>query len=425
MRPTKRLLCVTSNVPRWAGDSTTPFVLHLAQDLQALGWRVDILAPQAEQGTAARERLDGVSVERFRYLWPRQAQTVCYHGGALVNLRNRPANLLKLPPLVLAEWAATFRRLIQRRYDLLHTHWILPQGFVGALAAKPLRVPHVLTVHGGDVFALRSRLLTPFKRFSLRQANAVTVNSSATRAAVDGLAAGLPELHRIPMGVGIHPVSRADPRVRQLRQRYRRGKGPLLVFVGRLVEEKGVGDLLAALEILWTRRPEARALLVGEGPHRRRFEEAVRAAGWQDRVVFTGWVQPGEVPMYLAAGDVFVGPSRRAPDGWMEAQGLTFLEAMAAGTPVVATRVGGIVDAVIDGQTGLLVEERAPAQIAAAIARLVEDEALRARLVETAGRQVIERFSREASARAFADLFAHLIARGGHSSTKNSPGPGS
>ena len=72
-----RVLCVTSNLPRWAGDATTPFVLHLASDLAGLGWEVEALAPHAE-GAATTEVLDGVTVHRFRYLWPASQQTVCY-----------------------------------------------------------------------------------------------------------------------------------------------------------------------------------------------------------------------------------------------------------------------------------------------------------------------------------------------------------
>ena len=149
-----RILCLTSNYPRWEGDSTTPFVLHLAQDLQQLGWQVDVVAPHAA-GSAQQESIGGVKVERFRYLWPASAETVCYDGGALINLRKKKSNSLKLPALVLAEWAAVTWRLVWRRYDLLHSHWLLPQGFVGAMSAAPLRIPHVVTVHGGDVFALK------------------------------------------------------------------------------------------------------------------------------------------------------------------------------------------------------------------------------------------------------------------------------
>lgn len=405
-----RILCLTSNFPRWTGDSTTPFVLHLARDLQELGWRVDVLAPHAP-GTATREILDGVQVERFRYLWPARLETVCYRGGALINLRRHPSNALKLPALVLAEWAASLRRLAGRRYDLLHSHWILPQGFTGALAAWPLGVPHVLSVHGGDVFALRGRWLTHCKRFALHRADAVTVNSSVTGQAVQAIAGMRPQLQRIPMGVTVAPVARDDPRVQRLRQQHRRGDGPLLVFVGRLVEEKGVADLLHALGVLLPELPEASALVVGEGQDRPALEALARQLGVAQRVVFSGWVAPEEVGCYLAAGDVFVGPSRRGRDGWVEAQGLSFIEAMIAGTPVVATRVGGIIDSVRDGETGLLVPERSPGAIAAAVRRLVADPALVARLRRQGYALATTAFSRPASAAAFDRLFEQLRGR--------------
>lgn len=182
-----RVLLLTSNFPRWAGDATTPFVLHLAQDLREFGWQVDVLAPHAP-GSALEETLDGVAVRRFRYLWPASLQSLCYRGGALVNLRRSRSRFLQVPPFVLAEWAAALRRLATGRYGLLHSHWIVPQGFTGVLAARPLGVPHVATVHGGDVFALNGRLLSGFKRFALRGADAVTVNSSATLDAVERIA---------------------------------------------------------------------------------------------------------------------------------------------------------------------------------------------------------------------------------------------
>lgn len=409
--PKGRVLCVTSNFPRWPGDSTTPFVLHLARDLQALGWRVDVLAPHGEQDTASQETMDGVRVERFSYLWPRRAQTVCYHGGALVNLRRAKSNLIKLPALVAAEWAAVARRLATRRYDVLHSHWILPQGFTGVLAARPLRIPHVLTVHGGDVFALKGGLLRRFKGFSLRHADAVTVNSSATEAAVREIEPHLSHLHRIPMGVEVRDVDKQDPKVRAIRERHRRGAGPLLVFVGRVVEEKGIGDLLHAVALLKGNLPDTTAVIAGEGQDRERFQAEAAALGVADRVTFTGWVQPEEVTAYLAAGDVFVGPSRTSPDGWVEAQGLTFIEAMVAGTPVIATRVGGIVDSVTDGVTGLTVDEASPEQIAAAVARLVGEPGLDDTLARNALESVAQRFSRPASAGAFDEVFGALTAR--------------
>jgi glycosyltransferase involved in cell wall biosynthesis len=400
------VLVVTSNFPRWKGDSVTPFVLHLAQGLQAVGWRVGVLAPHAE-GAASHEIIDGVRVDRFRYMWPASAETVCYGGGALVNLRQNRRDLAKLPPLIAAEWMATTRHA--KSYDLINSHWILPQGLVAGFV--PRRIPNVVTAHGGDVFGLQGRALAAAKRVALQRADAVTCNSSVTEAAVHGIAPAI-STNRIPMGID---VSRsADPdRVHALRARFRRGVGPLLVFVGRLVDEKGIEDFLAALAQLAARRPDATGLVVGEGQDRADAEKLAVDLGIAERVHFVGWADAAEVPSYIAAGDVFVAPSRRGPDGWIEAQGLSVIEAAALGVPVVAAACGGVVDTIEDGVSGLLVPERAPAAIAEAVERYLDDDDLRGRVAVNGPRVARERFSLEATAAAFSALFREVLDRRG------------
>lgn len=402
-----RLLVVTSNFPRWHGDSTTPFVLHLCEDLAALGWEVDVLAPHAP-GAALDEAFGRLRIFRFRYAWPEEAQTVCYQGGALVNLRKRATEKWKLPLLVAAELLAVQGRLLSEAYDVVHSHWMLPQGFVGALATRVVRTPHVITVHGGDLFALRGRTLEGFKRFALTRADAVTVNSSYTERGVRVLAPTLRDVRRIPMGVqgaslGSEEVEHRD----RLRARFGSG-ARVAVFVGRLVEEKGIFDFIEALSILNQSGVDVRGLVVGEGQERARVESLIREWGLESRVEAVGWVAPNRVRATMAACDVFVGPSKTASDGWVEAQGLTFLEAMTVGLPVVATRSGGIVDAVRDGETGWLVSEGSPTELAAAIRAVFDDPVEAARRASRARTVVEERFSRASSVAEFDRLFRSL-----------------
>ena len=149
-----------------------------------------------------------------------------------------------------------------------------------------------------------------------------------------------------------------------------------------------------------------RAIIAGEGQDRHSFESLAAGLGLGERIHFLGWVDPERVPEHLAAADVFIGPSRRDRDGSLEAQGLVFLEAMLAGTPVVATRLGGVVDFVSDGQTGLLVKENAPDEISEAVMRLVADPALRQRLSRVGHDLVMRGFTRDMTAKAFSELFA-------------------
>lgn len=403
-----RILCLTSNFPRWQGDSTTPFVLHLAQDLQQIGWQVTILAPHAE-GAKQNETLEGIHVRRFRYLLPSRLETVCYQGGALINLRKDRLNYAKLPPLIFFEWLQTTLHLLKGKFDLLHSHWLLPQGFVGALASTPLGIPHVCTIHGGDVFGLQGHFLKKFKSFAIQHTDAVTVNSSATRQAVSHICPNYLALHTIPMGVSAGKCSpQHQAQAEGIRSRFRRGQGPLLLFVGRLIEEKGVADLLEALSLLRDRHPDLTLMVIGEGQDRPLLQKQTRDLRLVGQVFFNGWINTDQMPGYFAAADIFVAPSRISADGWVEAQGLTIIEAMMAELPVIASRTGGIVDSISHEATGLLVPERSPADLAAAITRLIDDPELAKRLGRQAHQRAVAKFSREASAAQFSQLFESL-----------------
>jgi glycosyltransferase involved in cell wall biosynthesis len=198
-------------------------------------------------------------------------------------------------------------------------------------------------------------------------------------------------------------------RMAALRGRLRRAAGPLLVFVGRVVPEKGVGDALAALALLRERLPDATLAVVGDGPARPGFELEARRLGIAEQVHFVGAVPPEDVPLYLGAADVFLGPSRRSAEGWTEAQGLSFVEAQLAGLPVIATDAGGLRDVVTDGATGLVVPEADPGAIADAVMRLQADPAAASRLGSAGRASALAQFSRDASADAFSRLYARLV----------------
>jgi glycosyltransferase involved in cell wall biosynthesis len=202
-----------------------------------------------------------------------------------------------------------------------------------------------------------------------------------------------------------------SPREREdLRRSLRLGDGPVLLFVGRLVAQKGVADLLQALAILSDDWPTGSVVIVGDGPERARLEARASELNIEGRVHFAGLVDPVRVPDFLAAADVFVAPSKTDRDGAAEGQGLAVIEAMLAGLPVVASRSGGLVDAVRPDETGLLVDENAPDQIAAAVARLLRDSHLARRLADQARAMALESYSAIATAEAFSRLFAEVTA---------------
>jgi phosphatidyl-myo-inositol dimannoside synthase len=401
------VLFLTSNYPRWRDDTTTPFVHDLAVDLSARGWQVRVLAPHAP-GAARRESLDGIEVHRFRYLIPSGAQTVCYGGGALVNIRTSRITKAKVPALVSAEWVATTRSLIDS-VDLVHAHWVLPQGFVAA--STPFRgIPRLLTAHGGDVFGLRGGLLDRFAAYALRQADRVTVNSAATERAVREIAGDAVAISRVPFGVDLRRAARPGL-VARIRGTYRRGSGPLLVFVGRVVEEKGVEEVVRAVAAMVPNLPQVTAAIVGNGQHLERVRQLAKDLRVSDRVTTPGWADPADVPSWFAAADVVVAPSKVGRDGWVEGQGLSVIEAMAAGRPVVASATGGIVETIVDGESGLLVTPADPLALAVAVERLVADPQEAERIAKRGRETVLDRFDRSVTADRMHDIYRQLLRR--------------
>ena len=156
------------------------------------------------------------------------------------------------------------------------------------------------------------------------------------------------------------------------RRRYRSGDGPVIVTVARLVPRKGHDRLIAALPRIAREYPGVRLLIVGSGPSRRRLESLTNRCDVTHRVVFAGAVPEDDLPMHFAAGDVFAMPCRSRWVG-LDAEGLgtVFLQAAAVGRPALAGHSGGAPEAVLDGETGVVVDGRTAAAVEAGVLRLL------------------------------------------------------
>jgi len=171
---------------------------------------------------------------------------------------------------------------------------------------------------------------------------------------------------------------------------------PVLLSVGGPVERKGHDIVLQALPTLLPEFPTLQYLIVGDGPHRPTLEEMARRLGVAPRVRFEGRVPDERLPDYYRAASVVALVSRhRQVENDVEGFGIVFLEAAATGRPSVGGRSGGIEDAVVDGETGLLVDPSSPGETAAAIGRLLRDRDLAARMGEAGRRRVVAGFTWE------------------------------
>ena len=371
-----RILVSTSTFPRYEGDRVTPFMADLVSALVLRGIEVDVLAPHAP-GSRTEERIsNGATVYRFRYAWPEAAEDICYGAGALENLRSRPLRVLKLPMLIAAQALAARHLARQRQYDVIHAHWLLPQG-LSALRAISGKTPVIVTAHGSDVLGLPSTWAMRAKRIVVRNASRLTANTSATAEALFALGARANRVEIVRIGAS--PKFALDRSTERAMERPM-GNRPHMLFVGRLIALKGVDLAIRALSQLLRYRPEAMLTIIGDGHLRQELAELADSLGAGNRVHFAGWLQPEEVAGAMRNADVLVAPSRTMSDGSTEAQGVVPIEAMLMELPVIASRVGGLKEIVQDGVTGLLVDENAPHAIAKAVLRLDEDRTYAAQI---------------------------------------------
>ena len=294
--------------------------------------------------------------------------------------------------------------------DVVHSHFWM-SGRAALSAARPLGLPVVHTFHALGVVKRRqqgSKDTSPRERLGeedaiVRAADLIVAQCSDEVFELVRLGADLAKIRVIPSGVDtaqFTPEGSSWPRTPGV---------PRIVVVSRLVERKGVGNVITALADV--RDAE---LLIGGGPARDRLRESPEArrlqalaheAGVADRVRFLGRVGCDDVPRLVRSADVVV----CVP--WYEPFGIVPLEAMACGVPVVAAAVGGLIDTVVDGVTGIHVPPRRPDLIADALRTLLGDAELRATLGRAGMRRVRERFTWRRTADAMLEAYAAVTAR--------------
>ncbi|WP_325430382.1 glycosyltransferase [Dyella sp.] len=290
-------------------------------------FHVIALVPGAP-GAAAREMLDGVEVIRYRYA-PRRLETLVNDGGIIANLRRHRWKTLLLPTFVLAQAWHAWRLVRRRRIDVMHAHWLLPQGLVATFVSGLSRgfPPFLVTSHGADLFALQGRALNAFKRFVVSKAAAVTVVSEPMRGELKVIGADANKVSVQPMGVDLSELFTPDPVVQRSRDE--------ILFVGRLVEKKGLRHLIDAMPAILQAHPTAYLTIVGFGPEQEALVEQVRRLDLLTKVRFLGAVPQPELPALYRRAAVFVAPFVKAISGDQEGLGLVSVEAAGCGCPVV------------------------------------------------------------------------------------------
>ena len=374
-----RITVLTHNYPRFAGDFSGSFVQSLCRAWMERGQQVDVLAPfDTAYNRPLYETSDKGSIDiyPYRYIWPESWHLVGYGRSMKSDLNLRLSGYLLSPFFFAGGILAALHHCQRTRPDVIHAHWALPNGFIGAVVSRRLGIPLVVSIPGSDVQVANSNaLFRRMARFTFAQASLITANSDALRDAVLPLGADPDKFEMIVYGVDPARL-RPDPTgVVELKAELGIAPGQvMLLAVGRMVAKKGFDILLRALAEAELRDRPVVAVLVGEGDEWSKWQWLAASLGIATRVRWVGNVPYDQIGVYYNACDLLVMPSVTAP-----ADGLNVCvpDAMSCGKPVVGSRAAGNDLAIVDGETGFLVPEGDPSALARAIATLADEPTLR------------------------------------------------
>lgn len=275
-------------------------------------------------------------------------------------------------------------RLVRLGSPPLYVHFAHKPATIGRFAALLAGVPYALSAHAKDIW------LTPENELArkVKDASVALTCTEQARAELARLAEGETPVHLVYHGVDLNDRTHS-PRPA--------GEAPRLLAIGRLVEKKGHETLLLAAGLLRDRGIDFSIRLVGEGPEWPRLQRLVHELRLGDRVMFLGPLSESEVRAEYEEADVFALPCRKLPNGDQDGLPNVILEAMAHGLPVASTRLDGIAEAIVDGESGLLCNQDDPSAFAEHLARLIENVEFRERIGAAGQKRVAERFERGAN----------------------------
>lgn len=377
-----KVLVIGSVYPRFNEDAEVPWLRTSIAHLKKAGVEIQILAP-TYKGLRSHE-IDGVRVNRFRYA-PKNWEMLTHEEGAPSKMASKPwLQLLAIPYII----SGFFRCLsICRKWkpDIIHAHWPFPHAYIALGAAKLFKIPLVLNFHGAELLLIRKKKwVRPLLKVAIGQAQAVFANSSFTAGKIKALRNVNVEWS--PYGTTLGRDEKGDAAIvpHPVTDKFK------ILFVGRHIERKGICYLIEAAKYLPADKFEIRIVGVGDLTDKLKAQAAP-----YPQVVFTGKLSPEELETEYRTANVFTLPAIVDSKGDTEGLGVVLIEAMELGLPIVASNVGGIPDVVVNGQSGILVEEKNPQALADAFKRLAADPNLIRQLLAGARNRIKECFTWE------------------------------
>jgi teichuronic acid biosynthesis glycosyltransferase TuaC len=399
-----RVLVLSHMYPRVDNPTAGIFIHQQVRYLERAGCSVVVVAPipyvpaflpRKEQFEGYRKTPQQAEIDGVRVLYPRYLRP--------------PGAPFHAPSSYTMYWGirrAVGRFIPEFRPQILHAHTATPDGYVGLLLKQRYGLPLVVSLRGSDVNIYPHRDRWTFRLASrvIERADKVTAVSYALRSAAERIARPQQDIAVVYTGCDLDAFAFNEAARASVRAMLGIASESLvLIFIGYLRRTKGLLELVDAFRLLYQGYPDLHLLIVGAGDDCEPVVARMAEVGVGDRVHFAGARPHHEIPAWLSAADVLILPS------WHEGLPNVVVEAMACERPVVATRVGGIPEVVVDGESGILVERNDAVALANAIASLANDPARRVAM-GAMGRRIVERgFTWEKNAEQTIQIYREVL----------------
>ena len=406
-----KICLLTHSYPRFPNDITAPFVESTAETLQKHGVDVTVLTPDTPK--FARTPADhSVNLQTYRYFFPRQLQRLGYANTLVNDCELKRYVYLLAPFMFLSGIFHLFRLHRKHSFDVLHTFWLLPNGFIGAVVSKLCKTPLMIALRGSDIFISKQNLVfRAIARWTLKQATMVTTVTPTFFRDLEDF--GVPKEKRRLIPNGSHPSLFPMPlssQLNALHQQLSIPEGDAIVFaLGRIVLKKGFDILIQALPLVKEKVPNVTLIIGGDGTDLSRLKIIAKDLGVSDSVRFPGTISRADVPTYFHLCDIFTLPAVFDPKGNVDGCPNVILEAMACGKPVVASGISGIPVVVKDSETGILVEEKNITQLAEALVALLTDKPRREQLGCAGQQRILNELTWDKAIEQIKDVYQHSV----------------
>jgi len=341
-----KILMLTSSFPRYEGDYCGPWILEYCRELVRQGHHVTVIAPAVPNVATNVLSSESLSVIRFSY-WPIEShQKLAHPPGIIPQIKSNKFRYALVPSFLYCFYRCTKNALDGDKFDVIHSQWAIPAGYIGHILSKNYELPHVITSQGAEFFLPHKHIFSLFTRSALKNCNALLPVSAQMKERSVEYGSDPARTIVVPNAVNTDIFTPS----RDSNFRHKHGikdSTHIILTVRRLVPEKRVQDVILAIKEL-PQEYDICLVIGGDGPEYHSLNKMAEELDLKDRIKFIGFVDNSDLPSVYAASDSYVLSSEQ------EGLSLSMLEAMSSGLVVVSTECTGGIEAITQSVDGFL-----------------------------------------------------------------------